>query len=136
MQDFNYKTSTNNIEVAVRPQFVSSIANNNRQETKFSWRYFVKIRNNSTQTIQIINRYWKIIHEDGSIEKISGSGIVGKQPVLTPQLEFEYDSQVQLDCGSAIMGGYYEAKKQNNESFKIIIPNFSLDVPNSQKIVN
>lgn len=127
MSEF-YKIATNKIEVSVRPQFINDNISSN-QEGLFLWRYFVKIKNNSSQTVQIINRYWKIINKDGSIEEVSGSGVVGKQPVLVPQLEFEYDSQVHLQHPCAIMGGYYEAKTDCGKMFKVKIPSFSLDIP-------
>ncbi len=134
MADF-YKASTDKIEVSVRPEF---IVNNSYIDNKefYFWRYFIKIKNNSACTIQIIKRYWKIINENGSIEEVFGEGVVGKQPVLVPQLEFEYDSQVQLKCPSAIMGGHYEVKKDNGEMFQIKIPSFSLDIPGLQTAIN
>ncbi len=134
MKIFYYKASTNNIEVKVSTEFVEDDFSKN--QNLFLWRYFVKIKNNSPQTVQIIKRYWKILNEDGSIQEISGDGVIGKQPILTPQLEFEYDSKVQLKYHSAIMGGFYEAKKENQEIFKVIIPNFSLDIPNLFLTVN
>lgn len=130
-----YKSSTNNIEVIVTPEFVKNDGALT-EDKLFLWRYFVKIKNNSTQTIQIIKRYWKITHEDGTIEEIFGEGVVGKKPILNPNLQFEYNSQVQLKEPSAIMGGYYYATNELGETLQIEIPNFSLDVPNSQPTVN
>jgi ApaG protein len=123
-----YKIATNKIEVSVRPEFINDNFTSD-DHGLFFWRYFIKIKNNSSKTIQIINRYWKIINQDGSIEEISGSGVVGKQPVLVPQLEFEYDSQVHLKYPCAIMGGHYEAQMDCGKIFKVKIPSFSLDVP-------
>lgn len=130
-----YKVSTKKIEVSVKPQFVQRnfIVENKKV---FFWRYFVKIKNNSSDTVQIIRRYWKIINENGSIQEVFGDGVVGKKPFLVPQLEFEYDSQVYLNYPSAIMGGYYEVRKDNGELFQIKIPNFSLDIPGAQIILN
>ena len=130
-----YTASTNEIEVSVTPEFINNEVFDKGNKL-FLWRYFVKIKNNSAQTIQIVKRYWKITHEDGSIQEIFGEGVVGKKPVLVPQLEFEYTSQVQLECSSAIMGGHYYAVKENGEILQITIPNFSLDIPNTQSTIN
>lgn len=132
MSEF-YKTITYQIEVSVRPEFANMAL---QDKDSFLWHYFVKIKNNGANTIQIIRRYWRIVNEDGTIEEVYGEGVVGKQPVLRPQLEFEYDSQVQLKHPSGIMSGYYEVKQENGAVFRVQIPKFSLDMPGKRSIIN
>jgi ApaG protein len=129
-----YKSKTNGIEVVVRPEYLDSQVNSSG--SFFIWSYHVMIENNSEETMQLVNRYWKIIDEKGEVQEISGLGAVGEQPVLAPHDHFKYTSGVHLRHPSGIMSGYYGMKRSNGEIVNVQIPAFSLDVPTIQNIIN
>ena len=129
-----YKSNTAGIEVVVKPEYVDSQINNSG--SFFVWAYHVVISNQSNETMQLVNRYWKIIDEDGTVQEISGLGAVGEQPILSPNANFSYSSGVHLRHPSGIMSGYYGMKKSNGEIVNVKIPAFSLDVPTIKSIVN
>jgi ApaG protein len=129
-----YKSNTGGIEVFVKPEYIDSQVNNGN--SFFVWAYHIIINNNSSETFQLVNRYWKIIDEDGSVQEVSGLGAVGEQPILLPNDNFKYSSGVHLRYPSGIMSGYYGMKKQNGEIVNVAIPTFSLDVPALKKTVN
>lgn len=129
-----YKSNTSGIEVTVKPEYIDSQSNNGG--SFFVWSYHVVINNQSTETVQLVNRYWKIIDENGLMQEVSGLGAVGEQPVLAPNANFSYSSGVHLRCPSGIMSGYYGMKKSNGEIVNVKIPAFSLDVPNLKTVIN
>jgi ApaG protein len=61
-----YKSNTGGIEVVVKPEYIDSQVSNGNN--LFVWAYHVIINNNSSETFQLVNRYWKIIDEDGSVQ--------------------------------------------------------------------
>ena len=129
-----YKSNTSGIEVLVSPEYVDSKIN--RNGSFFVWAYHVEIENKSSETLQLVNRYWKIIDEDGAIQEISGLGAVGEQPILAPNDNFKYSSGVHLRHPSGIMSGYYGMKRPNGEIINVEIPAFSLDVPSIKSVIN
>ena len=129
-----YKSKTSGIEVLVSPEYVDSQINKNG--SFFVWAYHVEIENKSSETLQLVNRYWKIIDENGVIQEISGLGAVGEQPILAPNDHFKYSSGVHLRHPSGIMSGHYGMKRPNGEIINVEIPAFSLDVPGIQSIIN
>ncbi len=129
-----YKANTDGVEVIIRPEYVDSQIN--KSGNFYIWAYHVEIDNKSNETLQLVNRYWKIIDEVGGIQEISGLGAVGEQPILAPNTFFKYSSGVHLRYPSGIMSGYYGMKKPNGEIINIEIPAFSLDVPTIPSIVN
>ncbi len=129
-----YKSKTSGIEVLVSPEYVDSQINKNG--SFFIWAYHVEIENKSSETLQLVNRYWKIIDENGTIQEINGLGAVGEQPILAPNDNFKYSSGVHLRHPSGIMSGHYGMKRPNGEIINVEIPAFSLDVPGIQSIIN
>ena len=130
----HYKSTTKEIEVIVTPEFIDSQISSNGNV--YIWAYHVQIRNNSNETVQLVNRYWKIIDEIGGTQEVRGMGVVGEQPVLPPNSEFKYSSGVHLRYPSGIMSGHYEMKNEKEEVVDIAIPAFSLDTPGGNSVVN
>ncbi|MFT6106893.1 MAG: ApaG protein [Rickettsiales bacterium] len=129
-----YKSNTNGIEVLVRPEYLNSQIN--KDGSFFVWSYHIEIKNKSEDTLQLVNRHWKIIDEVGILQEIKGIGAVGEQPILGPDDNFKYTSNVHLSHPSGVMSGYFGMKKSNGEIVKIKIPAFSLDVPSMKSTVN
>ncbi|MFT7087053.1 MAG: ApaG protein [Rickettsiales bacterium] len=129
-----YKLETGKIEISVNPEYLNSQIN--KDGSFFVWSYRVEIINKGEETIQLINRYWRIIDEMGLVQEVNGSGVIGEQPILTKNESFKYTSSVHLQNPSGIMSGHYEMRKSNGEIINAKIPAFSLDVPNIKSVVN
>ncbi len=129
-----YSSTTSGIEITVRPEFVdsqfSSIGN------LYVWLYNVRIDNRSPESVKLINRYWKIIDEKGTVQEVNGEGVVGDQPVILSNNSFQYESGVHLRHPSGIMTGHYQMQKNDGTVFDVKIPTFSLDVPNAKSVIN
>lgn len=129
-----FKAVTNNVEVAVWPEFSTESSDLLTQMN--IWNYSVKITNKNDRAIKLRSRYFKIIDEDGNIEEVTGDGVIGKQPEILPNNSFEYQSSVNLKSASAIMSGYYVMEFIDGEGFDAQIPKFSLDLPVDNYLVN
>ena len=129
-----FSETTESITVTVRPVFIEE--QSSPAEEKYVWAYKVRIENRGRETVQLLNRHWKITDAHGKLEEVKGPGVVGEQPVLKPGESFEYTSGVPLPTPSGFMTGSYGMAAASGEAFDIAIPTFSLDSPDSQRTIN
>ena len=131
---YHYTKITKDIRVSVKTDFLSG--QSDEESNLWVWSYHILIENNGSNIVQLIDRYWKITDETGHIKEVKGSGVIGEQPSIKPGEFFEYSSGTPLNKPSGFMVGNYRMIKENNESFFIDIPVFSLDIPSTQKVLN
>ena len=131
---YHYTKITKDIRVSVKTDFLSD--QSDEENNLWVWSYHILIENNGSNIVQLIDRYWKITDETGHIKEVKGSGVIGEQPSIKPGEFFEYSSGTPLNKPSGFMVGNYRMIKENNESFFIDIPVFSLDIPSTQKVLN
>ncbi len=129
-----YLATTNNIRITVWPEFIDS--KSSVIGDLFIWAYHIRIDNQGSESVKLINRYWRIIDEKGVVQEVNGEGVVGEQPLIEPGAAYQYSSGVHLRYPSGIMKGQYQMKKNNGETFDVKIPTFSLDVPGFKSIIN
>ncbi len=91
--------------------------------------YTVHITNNGTQSAQLISRHWIIADAMQTIRKVSGLGVVGKQPLIAPGGTFQYSSNCQLDTAVGSMRGSYVFASEDGKVFEVPIPEFVLAAP-------
>ena len=132
--EYYYTEVTKNIRVSVKTNFLSD--QSDTENSLWVWSYHILIENNGNDKIQLIDRYWKITDATGIIKEVKGSGVIGEQPTIKPGEFFEYTSGTPLNKSSGFMSGNYRMINENNESFFIDVPVFSLDIPLVQKILN
>ena len=120
--------ATGLIEVEVTPSYLEE--HSMPHENCYIWLYSVKIKNVGDSTVQLLKRSWKIIDSKGMINEVSGSGVVGRQPVLKPGGFFEYTSGTCLSTPSGVMNGWYQFVDEDKaQVFYVDVPTFSLDSP-------
>ncbi len=129
-----YTAITDGIHISVRTEFVDSQFSGTG--ALYVWMYNIRIDNRGNEAVKLINRYWKIIDEKGTIQEISGEGVVGEQPTILPNNSFQYESGVHLRHPSGIMTGHYQMSKSSGELFDVKVPAFSLDIPNVKTVIN
>ncbi len=132
--DDRYRAVTRAIEVSVRPVYLDG--QSTPDEGHYVWAYQVRIENFGSETVQLINRYWRITDAHGRVEEVRGPGVVGEQPVLAPGVTFEYTSGTPLSTPSGIMVGHYGMVTEDGQSFQVDIPAFSLDRPDQEIRLN
>ncbi|KAK3750646.1 hypothetical protein QZH41_012819 [Actinostola sp. cb2023] len=92
------------------------------------WRYCIRIENLSPETVQLRERHWRIFSLSGTLETVRGRGVVGQEPVLSPQQPaFQYSSHVSLQAPSGHMWGTFRMERPDGSTFDVRIPPFSLE---------
>ncbi len=130
-----YYALTRSIRVTVVPEYLAQ--QSDPAHMHFVWAYHISIENTGLETVQLLNRYWRIIDGHGQQQEVRGAGVVGEQPVLAPGEAFRYTSGVPLHTSSGIMQGSYEfIIPQTGEKFDVEIPAFSLDSPAQTPVMN
>jgi ApaG protein len=129
-----YRAVTRQIEVTVEPNFLPERSSPERGE--FFWSYTIVITNSGTETVQLRTRHWIITDATGRKQEVRGEGVIGEQPILAPGERFEYTSGVPLPTASGFMTGRYQMVSESGERFEIDVPTFSLDGPDSKRVLN
>ena len=93
-----YSKTTKKINVTVKPYYLEDQSEPDKNH--YVWAYQITINNFSKETVQLKNRYWKIIDSNGSEQEVRGSGVVGEQPIIQPGDKFEYTSGAPLSTPS------------------------------------
>ena len=61
----------------------------NVEESKFAFAYTVTITNVGNIAAQLISRHWVITDSHEHVQEVKGLGVVGAQPLLNPNQQFE-----------------------------------------------
>ena len=129
-----YRAITRQIEVTVEPNYMPERSSAEKRE--YFWSYTIVITNTGQDTVQLQTRHWIITDASGRKQEVRGKGVIGEQPVLAPGERFEYTSGVPLATASGFMTGSYQMESQSGERFEIDVPTFSLDSPDSKRVLN
>lgn len=129
-----YEAESHGFVVRVRPSYLPE--HSDPDEHRFVWAYAVQIENHSRGAAQLVSRQWIITDGVGRVEEVKGLGVVGEQPTIQPGDSYSYSSGCPLSTPSGLMVGSYEMVSDAGERFEIAIPAFSLDLPESRRVVN
>lgn len=129
-----FKAKTHGVSVTVMPVYIDE--RSNPESSQYFWAYRVVIENDSDQTLQLLNRYWKITDSNGHVEEVRGDGVIGEQPVLKSGENFSYTSGCPLSTPSGIMIGHYNMQNEEGEMLEIAVPAFPLDLPDIHPVIN
>ena len=112
----------------IRVEVMSSYSPENSRPLEGEWvfQYTVRITNQGSATVQLLNRHWVITDGAKQIEEVRGPGVVGKQPVLGPGESFKYSSWCPLKTPMGMMYGTYEMARTDGSHFDIEIAPFAL----------
>jgi len=129
-----YRAVTRKIEVTVEPNFMPERSVVDKGQ--YFWSYTIVITNSGNETVQLRSRHWIITDATGRKQEIRGEGVIGEQPVLAPGESHRYTSGVPLPTASGFMTGRYQMVSESGERFEIDVPTFSLDSPDSKRVLN
>jgi ApaG protein len=129
-----YRALTRDIEVVVEPFYLEE--QSDPDDDRYVWGYRIVISNNSGIAVRLVNRYWNITDQNGQVDEVTGPGVVGEQPRLSPGATYEYSSGCPLDTPSGLMFGHYQMETDEGEMFDVDIPAFSLDSPGLLRVLN
>ena len=121
------EATTRGIEVVVTSSYVPERSQPSQGRWFFS--YHIRISNNGTVPVRLLNRHWLITDAHGRVEEVRGPGVIGEQPVMAPGESFEYTSFCPLATPFGTMEGSYEMVTEGGERFWAKIGCFTLSQP-------
>lgn len=113
--------------VKVRTTFLAE--QSNPDESKYAFAYTVTITNTGTVAAQLISRHWIITNANNEVHEVKGLGVIGEQPLLEPNAQFEYTSGTLLTTASGEMRGIYQMVAEDGTLFEAVIEPFQLYQP-------
>jgi ApaG protein len=122
-----YSETTRDIRVTVAPEYIAEASD--EIASQYAFAYHVKIENLGAETVQLIERHWKIYSAGKQIGEVVGPGVVGHQPVLAEGGSFEYTSGSEIKDRDGYMEGTYSFQGQDGRLFFVVIPRFYLIYP-------
>ena len=129
---FQYVATTHGITVRVAVNFMPD--QSRIEAGKWFWVYHIRIENHSDETVQLLARHWRITDGGGMVNIISGDGVVGETPVLTPGQSHDYVSGCPLTTPHGSMEGFYTFSRSQSHGgdgsqVEVAIPYFPLSAP-------
>lgn len=119
---------TEGVKISVSTQFRPDLSDLMHNRLFFNYR--IEIQNKSDFKIQLLHRDWFIFDSLDEASFVSGEGVVGEQPILTPGQKYSYISGCELNSEIGSMRGFYTFKNLDNEDlFQVQIPQFDLIYP-------
>jgi ApaG protein len=115
------------ITVTVQTQYVPE--QSDEINDRYVFAYTITISNSGTVPAQLISRHWIIKDSNNAVQEVRGLGVVGEQPLLRPQQEFQYTSGTAIATPVGTMGGTYQMVAEDGHRFDAQIPEFTLSVP-------
>ncbi len=119
-----YTATTEDITVTVSPVYLDG--QSDIMARKFTFAYFIQIRNNGPNPVQLIRRHWFIHNSAGETKEVEGEGVVGKKPIILPNQMHEYNSFCVLETFEGFMEGTFLMQRPSGGQFKVTIPRFVL----------
>jgi ApaG protein len=129
-----YQATTRDISVTVQPQYLADRSEPAKRQ--YFWAYTVEITNQGGTAVQIKRRHWIITDGRGQRHEVKGPGVVGEEPIIEPGESFRYTSGCPLDTPDGFMVGSYDVIGDDGSTFSVAIPAFSLDSPESRRVLN
>ncbi len=120
--------TTEGINVSVEIYYQSDYSNPLNQEFMFAYR--ITLENLNPFPVKLLKRHWHIFDSNGEHREVEGDGVVGIQPVINPNSQFQYASGCNLKTEIGKMHGVYFMENLNNKKqFSVQIPVFEMIVP-------
>jgi ApaG protein len=112
------------VETFYQPEF------SNPMNSEFMFAYRITVNNNNDFPVRLLSRHWYIFDSNGTLKEVEGEGVVGVQPQIAPDEEYQYMSGCNLRSEIGRMHGTYLMENlKTNETFEVYIPVFEMQVP-------
>ncbi|SNY91876.1 ApaG protein [Cohaesibacter sp. ES.047] len=134
MDGLKYKAITGSVQVIVETEYEPD--RSCEEEGEHFWAYHIEIHNLGQSDIQLRARYWRIVDGMGRVHEVRGRGVVGEEPLIEAGDWYSYSSGCPLSSDSGIMSGHFEMEADDGSLFEVVIPSFSLDLPDQIVTLN
>jgi ApaG protein len=119
---------TYGVEIKVETFYQPEYSNPLLHEFMFAYR--IVITNHNPFSVQLLNRHWYIFDSNAEYREVEGDGVIGQQPILLTDEDFQYVSGCQLHTELGTMHGSYQMLNlHTNKTFEVEIPKFMLQCP-------
>jgi ApaG protein len=119
---------TDGITISVEQFYQPDYSNPLQMEFMFAYR--ITIENNNTFPVQLLRRHWIICDSNAEQKEVEGEGVIGIQPIIPPNEQYQYISGCNLKSELGKMYGTYLMKNINTQqSFNVKIPVFQMEAP-------
>lgn len=119
-----YVETTRDIRISVVPEYLPESSDHESKQIVFA--YHITIENLGSETVQLMERHWKIYSDISPIGEVVGPGVVGQQPILKEGGFFQYTSSAIINDLHGYMEGTYTFKGMDDKLFQVKIPRFYL----------
>lgn len=116
---------THGVRINVECEYVPEQSDPQNQFYFFA--YHIRITNEGSKTVQLLNRHWIITDGDGKVEEVKGPGVIGEQPVLEPGDSHQYSSCCPLKTPMGTMRGSYDMVYESGDHFDAEVAEFKLE---------
>jgi ApaG protein len=117
----------NTIDINVHTRYLAE--HSHPEDNRYVFAYDITIRNNGSESAQLLSRHWIITDGNGKTQEVRGSGVVGEQPVIDADDEYSYSSGTLMATAVGSMQGSFTMRTEEGEEFEAPIAPFSLAVP-------
>ena len=130
-----YSHTTHGITITVEVEYLSEDRHDYGPD-QYAWAYHITMRNSSDEVVQLRTRHWTITDGLGRVHRVDGEGVIGQKPRLLPGKAYAYTSGCPLPTPHGTMSGHYVFVTEDGTPLKVIIPEFSLDLPDPGRVLN
>ncbi len=119
---------TDGIKISVEQFYQPDYSNPLQLEFMFAYR--ITIENNNPFPVQLLRRHWIICDSNAEQKEVEGEGVIGIQPIILPNEQYQYISGCNLKSELGKMYGTYLMKNVNTQKpFDAKIPVFQMEAP-------
>ncbi|MEY3351313.1 MAG: Co2+/Mg2+ efflux protein ApaG [Bacteroidota bacterium] len=119
---------TEGIKISVEQFYQPDYSNPLQLEYMFAYR--VTIQNNNSYPVQLLRRHWFIYDSNAEQREVEGEGVIGVQPIIAPNDQYQYISGCNLKSELGKMFGTYLMENMHTrQRFEVNIPVFQLEAP-------
>ena len=122
-----YTQTTREIRISVFPEYLPE--QSDVEGGRYAFSYSITIENMSSDTVQLINRHWRIYSGGKQYGDVKGDGVVGLQPIIGSGDRFEYTSGAAIKDPEGAMQGVYTFVTDTGDFFDVEVPRFDFVYP-------
>ncbi|CAH8444203.1 unnamed protein product [Schistosoma turkestanicum] len=126
-----HREVTEGIQTTVMPFYMGrQVAEDKNKNDLRYWRYLIRLENLVMDRVQLLERFLKFFLIPGKLKSTGGKGVVGTQPVLSPECPvFQYHSHTHFPEEWAYMWGTFRFERNSGASLDVKIPALPLCDP-------
>jgi ApaG protein len=128
MTNLDNSINPSDINVSVETEYLAN--QSTPDENQFAFAYHITITNNSSYGVVLMHRHWIIIDGNEQHQEVKGAGVIGEQPLIPTNAQFQYSSGTVLNTPIGTMQGSYQMVDEFGSALEVPIEPFLLALPN------